>query len=98
MSAAGDRFDAMTRWAAYAALALFAAAAAAHVYAFYARPIEPDPLNGFIAPQTLQMFGPPRTIFLRMWEVDALRGLVTVASFALLLGVLGAFRLRRKRR
>lgn len=98
MSRASDRFDALTRWAAYAALALFALSAAAHVYVYAVRPIEPDPLNGFVTPQTLQMFGPPRTLFLRTWEVDALRGLVTAASFALLVGVLGAFRLRRRRR
>ncbi|MBU6372037.1 MAG: hypothetical protein KJS97_04855 [Alphaproteobacteria bacterium] len=98
MTKSRDRFDAMTTWAAYAALALFALSAAAHVYVFNFRPQEPFPLDGLVVPQTLQMFGPARTVFLRAWEADALRALVTVASFALLIGALGAFRLRRRRK
>jgi len=91
------RFDAMTRWAAYAALALFAASAVAHVYVYYNRPSAPFPLDGLVTPQTLQVFGPARTIYLRTWEADGLRALTTVASFALLIGALGAFRTRRRK-
>lgn len=98
MTRSAERFDALTRWAAYVALVLFAASAAAHVYVYNARPQEPFPLDGLIVSQTLQMFGPARTVFVRAWEADALRGLVTVASFALLIGALGAFRLRRRRK
>jgi hypothetical protein len=97
MTRSAQRFDALARFAAYLALALFAAAAAAHVYVFYARPQEPFPLDGLIVPQTLQMFGPARTVFLRAWEADGLRALVTAGSFALLVAALGAFRLRRRK-
>jgi VanZ family protein len=97
MTRASNRFDALARFASYLALALFALAAAAHVYVFHARPAEPFPLDGLIVPQTLQMFVPARTVFLRAWEADGLRALVTAASFALLVAVLGAFRLRRRR-
>jgi len=63
---------------------------------YSARPTVPDPIVGLVVAQTLQMFGPPRTVFVRAWEADGLRALVTIGSFALLVGALGAFRLKRR--
>lgn len=92
------------RWArlsgagVWAALALFVLVTAAQVYLFSVRPESPDFAAGFTTAETLRLLGPPRTVFLRPLEVQALDAATVAACFCLLVGVLGVMRLRRRPR
>jgi hypothetical protein len=84
--------------ALYLACALFAAVMALHVYLFHARPRAPDLLQEFTTAETLQVFSAPETIYLRAYEAQALDSGTVAASILLLVGALGYYRTRRRRR
>jgi hypothetical protein len=83
--------------ATYAACALFAFSAAAHLFLYFARPTAPDIAAGFTEPQTWQIIGPAKVIYLREVEARALDAVLVAATFALVVALLGVVRLRPRK-